>query len=116
MKLLCATDLLSESDSAIELAGMLADQLEADLLLLHVVSAAESDQMQEREMLRASGLLSSRMRSPGWRFNPPSNIYVRAGSPTRVLIQTMWESRPDLIVLGRHRRSAWDCLVGTMAT
>jgi nucleotide-binding universal stress UspA family protein len=66
-------------------------------------------------MLRASGLLSSRMRSPGWRFNPPSNIYVRAGSPTRALIQTMWESRPDLIVLGRHRRSAWDCLAGTMA-
>ena len=115
MKILCATDLLSKSDSAIDRAGMLGDQLEADLLLLHAVSAAESDQMQEREMRRANGLLSSRVRSPGWRFNPPSNVYVRAGSPTRVLIQTMRESRPDLIVLGRHRRSAWDCLVGTMA-
>lgn len=116
MKILCATDLLFKSDSAIDRAGMLADHLKADLLLLHVVSGSESDQMQEREMLRASGLLSSRMRSPGWRFNPPSNIYVRTGSPTRALIQTMWESRPDLIVLGRHRRSAWDCLVETMAT
>ena len=64
MKILCATDLLSKSDSAIDRAGMLGLQLEADLLLLHAVSAAESDQMQEREMRRANGLLSSRVRSP----------------------------------------------------
>jgi universal stress protein E len=40
MKILCATDLLSKSDSAIDRAGMLVDQLEADLLLLHVVSGS----------------------------------------------------------------------------
>jgi universal stress protein E len=116
MKILCATDLLSKSDSAIDRAGMLADHLGADLLLLHAVSASESDRMQEGEMLRASELLSSRMSSSVWRFNPRSKVYVRAGSPTRVLIQTMRELQPDLIVLGRHRRSAWDYVVGTMVT
>ena len=37
MKILCATDLLPKSESAIDRAGMLSDLLNADLSLLHVV-------------------------------------------------------------------------------
>ena len=115
MKILCATDPSSNSESAIDRAGMLAKHLGADLLLLHVVSPLESDQMLEQEFLCASGQLKWRASPPSWRFDQPSNVYVRVGNPTRVLIETMKKLRPDLIVVGRHQRSAWDCLVGTMA-
>ena len=58
-----------------------------------------------------------RIRRPVWRYGPPPNVHVRTGSPTQVLIETMKEWGPDLIVLGRHRqRPAWDFLVGTIAT
>ena len=47
MRILCATDLLTKSDAAIERAGMLADQLDAGLTLLHVVVPGESQQALE---------------------------------------------------------------------
>ncbi len=117
MKILCATDLLTHSDAAIDRAGMLADRLGAELSLLHVVPATESDRLQERELLRAGGRLKLRIKRPLWRYGRPPNVQVRTGSPAQVLIETMKEWGPDLLVLGRHRqRPAWDFLVGTMAT
>lgn len=59
MKILCATDLLSKSESAIDRAGMVAEHLGADLSLLHVV-AAESGQRLEHDVLRASRRLKGR--------------------------------------------------------
>lgn len=116
MKILCATNLLSDSDFAIDRAGMLADHLSAELLVLHVASASESDQMREKELLCASALLKSRMRPPLWRFKAPANVCVRVGSPTRALIETAREWHPDLIVLNRNQQSALDSLAGAMAT
>ena len=37
MKILCATDLTLKSDAAVDRAGVLASQLDAELVLLHVV-------------------------------------------------------------------------------
>jgi nucleotide-binding universal stress UspA family protein len=116
MKILCAIDPLSNSEPAIDRAGVLANHLGADLLLQHVVSPLESDLMLEQGLLCASAQLKWRARAPLWRFDQPSNVHVRVGNPTRVLIETMKKWRPDLIIVGRHQRSAWDYLVGTMAT
>ena len=38
MKILCATDLTLKSDAAVDRAGVLASQLDAELVLLHVVA------------------------------------------------------------------------------
>lgn len=117
MKILCATDLSSSSDSVIDRAGMLANSLGADLALLHVVPPMESEKMQEHELLRAGEQLKSRASAPLWRYGPAPNVRVEAGNPTWVLIEAMKELRPDLIVMGRHRqRPVWDYVVGTIAT
>lgn len=116
MDILCATDLLPKSESAIDRAGMLADQLGADLSLLHVVPPTESTEMSEQDVQRARARLKARVTPPLWRFGPPPNVYVREGNPGRELIETLREVKPDLIVLGRHRqRPARDFLAGTIA-
>ena len=116
MKILCATDLLPKSESAIDRAGTLAAHLGAELSLLHVVPPTESDQLLEQDLQRGSERLSLRVRTPLWRYGPPPSVYVRAGSPTRVLIETMKELEPDLVVLGRHHhRPTLDSLAGTLA-
>lgn len=115
MKILCATDLCPESESAIERAGRLAGRLGAELSILHVVPSAEPDRMLKESLLRASRELKARVRSSLWRYGPAPNVYVRVGNPTRSLIRTMKDLNPDLIVLGRHRRRpARDSVRGTL--
>src|SRR5665213_355759 len=116
MKILCATDLLPTSASAIDRAGMLSDRLGADLSLLHVVRPTESDRMLQQDLERAKRELKFRVGPALWRYDAPPSVHVGVGNPTRVVIETLKELAPDLIVLGRHRqRPAWDSLAGTMA-
>lgn len=105
MKVLCATDLLPKSESAIDRAGMLSDLLNADLSLLHVVMPPESARMLEEDLEHAKLLLTRRTESPVWRYGTQPHILVRAGSPPRILVQTLRNLTPDLLVLGRQRRS-----------
>jgi len=116
MNILCATDLLPKSESAIDRAGILADQLGADLSLLHVVPPTESREMAEQDLQRAKEKLKARVTRPLWRFGPPPSVLIRQGSPKRELIETLRDTKPDLIVLGRHRpRLFRDSLAGTIA-
>jgi nucleotide-binding universal stress UspA family protein len=101
MKILCATDLLPKTESAMDRAGMLAEHLDAELSFLHVVPLTESDQLLAEDLRRASGKLELRVRPPLRRYGAHPNVYVRAGSPARVLIKTM-KAGAGLIVLGRH--------------
>jgi universal stress protein E len=117
MKILCATDLLSTGDSAIDRAGMLSDRLDADLSVLHVVRPTESDRLLPQDLERASTELRFRTGPALWRYHATPNVQVRAGNPTRVLIETLEELVPDLLVLGRHHpRGAWDAIAGTIAS
>jgi len=54
MYILCATDLLAKSESAIDRAEILADHLDADLSLLHVVTPPESPRMLAEDLQHAS--------------------------------------------------------------
>jgi len=105
MKILCATDLVPKSESAIDRAGMLSDLLNADLSLLHVVMPPESARMLEEDLEHTKLLLTRRTESPVWRYGTQPRVLVRAGSPPRILLQTLRKLTPDLLVLGRQRRS-----------
>jgi len=56
VKILCATDLLRKTEPALERAGMLAEALDADLSLLHVVPPTESERMLKQDLQHARGL------------------------------------------------------------
>ena len=116
MKILCATDLLPKSEAAIERAGLLADQLGADLTLLHVVVPGESERALEQTLQTALAHTRSRAQPPLWRAQRAPNVAVRAGSPARIILDTVAQSKARLLVLGPHRkRPLRDALEGTIA-
>lgn len=116
MEILCATDLLPKSEAAVERAGMLADQLAADLTLLHVVTPSESQQALEQTLHTAFARMRSRAQAPLWKGARAPAVGVRAGSPTRIILDTLAQSKPQLLVLGPHRkRPLRDALEGTIA-
>lgn len=115
-RLLCATDLLPKSEAAIERAGMLAEQLRAQLSLLHVVSPATSERNLEQALQLAITTLDARARPPAWRVGPTPEVAVRAGSPSRLMLEAIAKHRVNLAVIGPHRkRSIRDVLEGTIA-
>ena len=115
MRLLVATDLLPKSEFAIDRAGLLADELEADLSLLHVVSPVSSERVLEQSLQIAIGRMKSRVRSPLWRARTAPDVVVRAGNPARVILDTIAREEPDLLIVGPHeRRGVVDALQGTI--
>src|SRR5690349_8270786 len=116
MRILCATDLLTKSDAAIERAGILADQLDADLTLLHVVVPGESQQALEHTLQGASSALQSRVRPPRWHAQRAPSVGVHAGNAAKIILDTAAQSQARLLVLGPHRkRPLRDALEGTIA-
>jgi nucleotide-binding universal stress UspA family protein len=116
MRILCGTDLLPKTESAIDRAGMLAAALGAKLSLLHVAVPSESDQMLEQDVQRANSRLQARASPPRWRHGRSPSISVRTGSPARVLVEMARELDADLVILGmRRKRPVRDALVGTTA-
>ena len=92
-RLLCATDLLPKSEAAIDRAGMLAQQLQAPLSLLHVVSPTTSEHNLEQALQLAITGLTTRARGSEWRFDPPSEVAVRTGSPSRLILDSIEKQR-----------------------
>ena len=116
MRILCATDFLPKSEAAIERAGLLSDQLGADLTLLHVVVPGESERALEQTLQTAVGRTKSRAQPPLWRAQRTPNVAVRAGNPARIILDTVAQSKARLLVLGSHRkRPLRDALEGTIA-
>jgi len=115
MKILCATDLKSTSDAAVDRAAMLASQLDADLVLLHVVPHSSSASALERDLREASEQMKARIRAPLWRHRLAPNTMIRIGSTAQLLSRTAEEIGADLIVLGPHAGAGRAALAGTNA-
>ncbi len=104
MTILCATDLLSRSDAAMERAGLLADALQMDLSLLHVVAPLSSETAMMDEARLAGLQLKERTREPRWRHNVQPNLMVRTGVPSDVVLETADELAASVVVIGAYRR------------
>jgi universal stress protein E len=115
-RLLCATDLLPKSEAAIDRAGMLAEQLKAQLSLVHVVSPTATERNLEQALQLSITTLNARARPPAWRAGPLPEVAVRTGNPARLIIDSIDKRRVNLLVIGPHRkRSIRDVLEGTIA-
>lgn len=115
MRLLVATDGLPKSEFAIDRAGLLADELDAELSLLHVVSPVSSERVLEQSLQMAIARMKSRVRSPMWHAKTTPDVVVRAGNPSRVIMDTIGRDEPDLLIVGPHeRRGVVDALQGTI--
>lgn len=116
MRLLSVTDLLPKSEFSIDRAGLLADELDAELSLLHVVSPVASERVLEQSLQIAIARMKSRVRSPLWHAETTPEVVVRPGNPARVILDTVAREEPDLLIMGPHeRRGVVDALQGTIA-
>jgi len=116
MKILCATDLMPKSDPAIDRAGVLATQLDAELHLLHVVPQASPKRELEDHIREANEQMKGRIRAPRWRHGRAPHTAIRVGSRAQLIMRTAAEIKADLVVLGPHeRRATRDALAGTIA-
>ena len=116
MTIVCATDRLPKSEVAIERAGILADELGADITLLHVVVPGTATRALEETLLAAHAGMKARAQPPLWRSTRLPGVAVRTGNPARLILETMEHSHARLLVLGRHRkRPLRDALEGTIA-
>jgi nucleotide-binding universal stress UspA family protein len=116
MRILCATDLLAKSEAAIERAGKLADNLGADLTLLHVVVPTESERVLEQTLQMRLAQTRARAQPPMWGARTRPNVAVRTGNAARLIVDTLEQSKARLLIVGPHRkRTLRDTVEGTIA-
>lgn len=114
LRVLCATDLRPRSERAVSRADAIARGLGAQLLLLHVVDAAESARASRRRGVRARFVLDAHVRNLA-RSGNAAQISVRSGRPHQTIADVAIKWDADLIVLGPYRRRFGDSFRGTTA-
>ena len=114
LKLLCATDLLPKTGAAIERAAQLAEQIDAELSVLHVTQSVEDARRIARGLQRARALsLRFRTTSPLWtRGRAVPEVLVRTGNVSKVLPHMAEQLNAALIVLGPQRKRG---MLGTLS-
>jgi nucleotide-binding universal stress UspA family protein len=114
MKILCATDLTLKSDAAVARAGVLATQLDAELVLLHVVAHSAFASVLEQRLQSSMERMKECTRPPQWRHALAPNTIIRIGGAPEVVSRTAEEIEADLVVLGPHSRESRGNLMGTI--
>lgn len=115
MRILCATDLLPKSEAAIARAGLMSDELGADLTLLHVVSDEQSPAVQEKDLQDAFARARTRAEPLVSRTHRTAVVTVRAGDPAGSILDTSSQAKAQLLILGpHHKRPLRDTLEGTI--
>jgi len=115
MRILCATDLLPKSESAIARAGLMSDRLAADLTLLHVVSDQQSPTVQEEKLHDAFARAKTRAEPSMSRTHRMAVVTVRVGDPAGNILDTASQAKAQLLILGPHHlRPLRDTLDGTI--
>jgi len=108
-RILCATDLSPRCESAVRRATLLAKQMDALLLLVHVVDEAQPPEIIERQLELARIALEARQ------LTSAADFAIRIGRPNSTIARVVGEWDPDLVVLGAYRERSGERLFGTTA-
>lgn len=114
LKVLCATDMSLRSQKAMRRAALLVQQLDAQMLLLHVVDETQSARMIRRKAERARVVLYWQARKLA-KTDGGRQVAVRVGTPHQTIASVAKEWGADLIILGSYRRRFGDSFLGTTA-
>lgn len=112
MKILCATDLLPESDAAVERAAIVARQLRAQFYIVHIGRSVQDERPAYTALVQIGSRLGCSMEGDG--IDP--SMLLGVGDTPAQLIGLVRQIAPDLVVLGpRHHRFWYDRLREPMA-
>jgi nucleotide-binding universal stress UspA family protein len=114
-KILCPTDFSDYSLTAVELAGMLARDGDAELILLHAVDPPISYAVDAPlESQRSEAVQAARKRLDSVAIPPTSHRVRRLvveGDAGAAILDVARDERVDLIVISTYGRSGWTRLM-----
>jgi nucleotide-binding universal stress UspA family protein len=114
LTLLAVTDLSSRSDRALHRAALLAAELHAQLVFLHVIDDDQPSSVVEPEMRQAERILNKQALDLTEQAATRPVVLVKAGNPFELIVKTAQEQQADLVVMGAHRKHILrDVFVGT---
>jgi len=115
-KIMLATDFSERSDRALRRAILLARQFGADLAIIHVVDDDQPRQIVKIEHDEAEELLRQTADTLRKVDGVASETRVVLASPFAGIITAVNDAKPDLLVIGPHRRQMLkDVFIGTTA-
>lgn len=114
MNFLAATDFSTRSNRALRQAGLLASATRAELHIVHVVDDDLPQQLLDMDKREAGRILAEQVQTMPELGAVPCRPLVVTGDPFDGILRTAATLKPDLIVMGQHRRQLLrDILVGT---
>ena len=112
--IMVATDFSERSDRALRRATLLAQQFQAAIVLVHVVDADQPRRIVDSERDEAEALLSELAATLRDADGVNCQTLVILSAPFAGVLQAVEERKPDLLVLGPHRRQVLrDVFIGT---
>jgi nucleotide-binding universal stress UspA family protein len=113
-RILCVSDLGSQSEHALHRAAHLARSTGSDLLVLHVLSEKHSEQVllstEDRDRLRLT--IPTERAIPD--AEQPTTVQIRRGKPFQVIKHTANEWKAELLVVAAPARNAFERIRGTV--
>jgi universal stress protein E len=114
-RVLCASDLTSRSEAAVLRAAAIAQQLDADVLLIHVVGDRQSDRVTQLKANRARVRLMVQADRAMKHAPSAAKIEVHLGKPTKLIPEIAREYGADLVVLAMPSARSASALIGSSA-
>lgn len=114
MRIVAATDFSTRSNRALRQAGLLAQNVGAELDIVHVVDDDRPKRMLDMEKREAERILAEQIEAMEELRGVWCQPMVVVGDPFDGILRSTTAIKPELIVMGQHRRQLLrDILVGT---
>jgi nucleotide-binding universal stress UspA family protein len=114
MQILAASDFSTRSNRALRQAGLLAHSRDGQLHIVHVVDGDQPEELVRMETREAERLLREQVDSMPELRGTKLHPMVVVDAPFDGILRTAAEIRPDLIVMGSHRKQLLlDIFTGT---
>jgi nucleotide-binding universal stress UspA family protein len=114
-RLLCASDLAPRSDRAVHRAALLARQMGAEVLFVHVVSDRQSERVMYLKANRARTRLTLQAERAMAHAPDAFRVEVHVGKPLKVIADLAREWQADMVVLAAPISRRYEKLLGTTA-
>lgn len=112
-RILCASDLTPRSDRAVRRAAMLAKQMDAEVLFVHVVSDRQAERVMNLKANRARVRLMLQAEKVMSHAPELARTEIHLGKPLKVICDLAREWDADLVVLAAPVPRRYERLLGT---
>lgn len=114
-RLLCASDMTPRSDRAVKRAAILAKQMNADVLFVHVVSDQQPERVMQLKANRARVRLMVQAERAMAHAPESARVEIHLGKPLKVISEIAKQCSADMIVLAAPIARRYEKFMGTTA-